>query len=176
MSQTLRSSSSSSVPYGGGPLTTTFTPPPGCFEKTPSIWSICTSTSAYYSCFWSLPASCYPTDARTMCFVDETIAYHYSPGVLPSGFTRFLNPDTSISGPYGGLVQGCLEVCLSRTAAKTTPAASACKLTPKVAGASETQHSASAHQLSLAHSNSHPTMAVLPQKVQASLHECRILK
>lgn len=75
-------------------LTTIFTPPAGCFEHLPQVWSLCATATDHgaqlysTSCYWSLPSSCYPTGASIHTFTTG-LTYanklEYSPGVLPSG-------------------------------------------------------------------------------------------
>lgn len=90
---------SSPTTTGGGPLTTIFTPPPGCFEYAlTQTWSTCTkdwSNSGPVSCFWSEQLPCFASSASTeiVYLAAETGTYasvqrlHYSPGVLPAGYS-----------------------------------------------------------------------------------------
>lgn len=105
----------SSITTAPGALTTIFTPPTSCFASSdfPSFWTYCYSdweaSTFPIQCYWSRPASCYPTGGISYVFPNppewswtgfegEILgAMYHSPGVLPFGFappTQFL-PSTA---------------------------------------------------------------------------------
>ena len=102
----------------GNPLTTIFTPPPGCFnpiETSSYLGSTTTLVPASFcsgeSCFLQQAQSCYPPGAATSTtYLDNQLVvaeYAYSPGVLPHSFTSVYssasaNGQTEIWGCYSG--------------------------------------------------------------------------
>ena len=103
---------------GGNPLTTIFTPPPGCFnpiEISSYLGSITsfvpTSLCSGESCFLPQDQSCYPPGAATSTtYLDGQLivaGFSYSPGVLPHSFTSVYssasaNGQTEVWGCYSG--------------------------------------------------------------------------
>ena len=132
-------------------LTTLFIPPSqGCYDRPPTLWEYCwtatatptptlsstsssrpnpssaTTTTTFTSCYWPLPASCYP-DARTKAQTYTAdlpgepypVAYGYSPGVVPPSFQTLgaIQNDAggafSVGGCYSGWSNDSLSFCTS---------------------------------------------------------------
>ena len=102
----------------GNPLTTIFTPAPGCFDPVETSSYLGSTTSfvptsfcSGETCFLPQDQQCYPPGAATSTtYLDDRLVvaeYSYSPGVLPHSFTSVyssasVNGQTEVWGCYTG--------------------------------------------------------------------------